>query len=180
MKLDFRYLYLQILFPYKLLNVSVPGAAALHLVGILECVGASFYHIALKRFRFCFVAVGVVSTCVPDKANSIVHNLHRGSVSRSSRALNASDVHEATAPVLEKLAGLHHSRPQPQVPPVTAVPGQVSKDQLHEVLLKPLSRGLAPGRGGWTFEHIQAVVRASASGTDSILDFVKARPKWFS
>ena len=97
-----------------------------------------------------------------------MRNLQRGSVSRASRDLVAAEALQDSAQVLEKLEALHSDAPPPTVPDATAVPVQITRQQLQEVL-QHLPRGSAPGPSGWTFEHIKAVAQGTPQGT-AILD----------
>lgn len=106
-------------------------------------------------------------------AQRAMRNLQRGSVTRASRDLDAAEALQATAQVLEKLEALHPDAPPPTVPNIAAVPVQINRKQLQEVLQR-LPRGSAPGPSGWTFEHIKAIAQGNPQGISAILEFVNA------
>lgn len=104
-------------------------------------------------------------------AKQVNRHLENGSISRASRALDAQEVAEPTNQVLEQLKALHPTeRPGPP-PETTAVPAQVSEQQLRQII-KRLPKGSAPGPSGWTFEHIAVVAQASTEGMTAVLQLV--------
>jgi hypothetical protein len=84
--------------------------------------------------------------------------------------------------VMQQVADLHPAADAPSAEAPNAVPEQITRQQLMQVL-KRLPTGSAPGPSGWTYEHTQAVENGAAQGMDAVLNFVNSvlagdMPEW--
>lgn len=106
-------------------------------------------------------------------AARVHRNLQLGSISRAAKCLEALPLQDPTDEAIEVLRALHPSAPPPPALEPTAAPVGVVDDVLLKVL-KALPKGSAPGRSGWTYEHIRAAAEHDVSARAVTLQLINA------
>ena len=107
-------------------------------------------------------------------AQRVHRNLAQGSITRAAGALDAAPVAQYDADLPAKLQALLPQADPPAIPEAlqdpavrAAASALVSEEVLARVLPK-LPRGSAGGPSGWTYEHVQVVIRSGPDGSDAV------------